>query len=492
VPSPILIPGQRFVEDVTATLADLSGRRAGDLEGDVATEALGIVAAVLQIDGRASDDEIAAWLELGAVLVGGSFIGTSIAEVRATGLLARSEVSVTSPSSLLQLMIDADQQRGSQRSWTYYERAMSLAHASAALDLLPSKDELALIDAMRANLLAAVKGTPPPSGSTPASPTAIGSTPPQPTAGVGAAATPSPSGPPVETPDPDEPVKSVDELLAELDELIGLHAVKTEVRQVAALIRVQQMRSEFGLPVLDTNRHIVFTGNPGTGKTTVARLVADIYRALGVVTTGQLVECDREDLVAGFVGQTAIKTTEVVKKAVGGLLLIDEAYALARGGGNDFGREAIDTLVKLMEDHRSDLVVIMAGYPAEMQVLLDTNPGLRSRFSKVIHFDDYTNDELVAIFERMGTKQRYVPNESAVDALRTILDDTERTQGFGNARLVRNLFEQAVVRHATRMVTLPSPPGPTEADLTALTAADVTSVSNDADPPTGPVDPTAE
>jgi Holliday junction resolvasome RuvABC ATP-dependent DNA helicase subunit len=195
-------------------------------------------------------------------------------------------------------------------------------------------------------------------------------------------------------------------------------------------------------------------------------------------------------LVAGFVGQTAIKTTEVVKKAVGGLLLIDEAYALARGGGNDFGREAIDTLVKLMEDHRSDLVVIMAGYPAEMQVLLDTNPGLRSRFSKVIHFDDYTDDELVAIFERMGAKQRYVPDESAVSALRTIVEGTERSQGFGNARLVRNLFEQAVVRHATRMVTIASPPGPTEADLTALVAADVSGAASG--PSTKPADPDSD
>jgi Cdc6-like AAA superfamily ATPase len=477
VPSPLLAIGQRFADDVTDVLAELSGRRPNELSSDVATETLGIVAAVLDADGRATDDEIGAWLELGAVLIGGSFIGTGVAEVRRSALLTRSSISVDQPSALLSLLIAADAQRATRRAWTYYERAMSLAHATAALDLLPSKPELELLDKMRANLLAAVQGAapakPPTSGPGSMSPSAPGS---NDGASVAGAVTAAAAGVPPE-PEPLPPARSVDDLLAELDALVGLQPVKTEVRQVAALLRVQQLRAEFGLPIIDTNRHLVFTGNPGTGKTTVARLVAEIYRALGVVPQGQLIECDREDLVAGFVGQTAIKTTEVVKKAVGGVLLIDEAYALARGGDNDFGREAIDTLVKLMEDHRSDLVVIMAGYPAEMQTLLDTNPGLRSRFSKVIHFDDYTDDELVSIFTSMGGSKRYEPDPSAIDALRIILAGVPRTQGFGNARLVRNLFEQAIVRHAGRMVRIATPPGPTEAELTTLIGVDVGDVA---------------
>ena len=211
----------------------------------------------------------------------------------------------------------------------------------------------------------------------------------------------------------------------------------------------------------------MFTGNPGTGKTTVARLIGQIYRTLGVVDKGQLVETERAGLVAGYMGQTALKTTEVFTAATGGLLLIDEAYALVRGRESDFGREAIDTLVKLMEDHRDEVVVIAAGYPEEMAEFLDANPGLRSRFPRTIHFPDYTTDELVAIFEAACRESSYRLTPEAVVTLRASFDAEPRAKGFGNGRLARNLFEAAVGRQASRIVSLPNP---TDDELCSLVA----------------------
>jgi SpoVK/Ycf46/Vps4 family AAA+-type ATPase len=230
------------------------------------------------------------------------------------------------------------------------------------------------------------------------------------------------------------------------------------------------MRRERHLPVPETSHHLVFTGNPGTGKTTVARLLAQIYRTLGVVATGQLVETERAGMVAGFVGQTAIKTTQVVTSAIGGVLLIDEAYALLQGQESDFGHEAVDTLVKLLEDRRDEVVVIVAGYPDEMSEFLDANPGLRSRFPRTITFPDYTTDELIAIFESLGKENSYELTPEARGKLRVLFDSEPRGKGFGNGRLARNLFEAALGKQATRIVDMTNP---TDSDLCQLTADDI-------------------
>jgi SpoVK/Ycf46/Vps4 family AAA+-type ATPase len=276
---------------------------------------------------------------------------------------------------------------------------------------------------------------------------------------------------------PQEPPRPLEELLAELDGLVGLAGVKREVKLVAALIQVQNMRRERKLPVVESSRHLIFTGNPGTGKTTVARLLAQIYRTLGVVAKGHLVETDRSGLVAGYVGQTATQVKRVFESAIEGVLLVDEAYALARGGERDFGMEAIDTLVKMVEDHRDDIVVICAGYPEEMATFVDSNPGLRSRFPKTIAFPDYSTDELLQIFEGQAKKGGYEPTKPALAAVRAWLDAQPRDKGFGNGRLVRNLFEAAIAAQASRIVTDQGTgkekQHPTDEQLVALTPADI-------------------
>ena len=270
------------------------------------------------------------------------------------------------------------------------------------------------------------------------------------------------------------PRERMEDLQKELDGYVGLTAVKREVRDLINLVTVEQLRRQHGLPTADMSLHMVFTGNPGTGKTTIARLMARVYHSLGILSKGQLVEVDRGGLVAGYVGQTAIKTRKVIDAALGGVLFIDEAYALNGNGDNDFGREAIETLLKAMEDHRDDLGVIVAGYDGLMDGFIHSNPGLESRVNRFLHFADYTEEELLAIFRMQCRKGCYVLDQEAEEPLRALLEDRMGDAvSFGNARGVRNLFEQILVRQAGRLAGRGNV---TREDLTRITAADVAAV----------------
>lgn len=262
-------------------------------------------------------------------------------------------------------------------------------------------------------------------------------------------------------------------LLEELNQLVGLKEVKEEIRSLINLIRMRKLRASFDMPDMEISYHMVFTGSPGTGKTTVARLMSKIYKELGILSKGTLVETDRAGLVAGYVGQTALKVTEVVNKALGGVLFIDEAYALTNSSvQNDFGTEAVDTLVKLMEDHRDDLVVIVAGYRDEMKEFLSSNPGLISRFNKFIEFKDYSLDELVDILKVMAQKAGVEITEDAVASIREELSgfDEEHRKLFGNARGIRNTFEKMIQNQANRIMTMEQP---TKEDLSQIIGEDV-------------------
>lgn len=246
------------------------------------------------------------------------------------------------------------------------------------------------------------------------------------------------------------------ELLAELNQLIGLERVKNDVTQLVNFLKVQKLRESKGLPVAPVSRHLVFYGNPGTGKTTVARLLSSIYKHLGILSKGHLIETDRAGLVAGYVGQTALKVKEVTEKALGGILFIDEAYTLSSGGGEDFGQEAIDTLLKYMEDHRDDLIVVVAGYTDKMEDFLSSNPGLRSRFSKYLDFEDYTPPQLAQIFELFCTKTGFELSEQSSQKVEELFCSLfeKRDKTFGNGRLARNIFEVTISNQANRIITL--------------------------------------
>jgi hypothetical protein len=456
-------PIDAFVVELAPVL-DSAARRvttsdAATMERDVVLEAFNLATAFIDADGLHTDAEL-----LDLLVAFGPRLETvgrcrTPADLRRSGLVGDRRRFLDTPSTFFEILVGIDGQELSAHAWRYYELAVRIAHTVASLDDHVSHTELQAVDRYRTMLLRTMElaGLPRPAAAGAARP---------------GAARPSTTG----APGTGAPRKrrGVEPLLAELDALVGLAAVKAEVRLVANLLQIQRLRRARNLPVVEGSRHVVFTGNPGTGKTTVARLLADLYWELEVLDRGQLVETDRAGLVAGYVGQTAIKVTEVFKSALGGLLLIDEAYALAQGGESDFGREAIATLVKLIEDHRDDIVVIAAGYPEEMEVFVDSNPGLRSRFPKTIHFADYTDTELVLIFERLCATSKYQCDDGARARLREFFVAQPRGRGFGNGRLARNLFEEAVARQASRLVELANP---TDEQLLTLTADDIPAAS---------------
>lgn len=422
------------------------------LHQDAVVEAFNLTCALIDSDGRHTDDEL--WALVAAFARYDLLPGSATPrDLRNNDIVTRNRAFLREPSTLFTTLGQVDARKGTRYARRYYDEAMSLAHTVASIDRYPSDDELKAIVEFQKLLLGAL-----PTGK----PTAAGF-------GTGATGAPAPAEPPIEQ----EPPEPLDDLLAELDDLIGLSAVKEEVRLLSALLRVQKLRADRGLPVIDRTKHLVFSGNPGTGKTTVARLLARIYRTLEVVDRGHLTEVDRSGLVAGFVGQTATKVTDVFTRADGGVLLIDEAYSLMRGGEKDFGRAAIDAIVKNVEDRRDSMVVILAGYPREMAELVAANPGFSSRFPKTIVFPDYSDQELLAIFELIADKGRYELDDLAREAAVAWFGSHDRGPGFGNGRLARNLFEASVARHATRLVDVDQP---SDQQLITLEAEDIAAV----------------
>ena len=268
-----------------------------------------------------------------------------------------------------------------------------------------------------------------------------------------------------------QPKEAIDDLKAELNGYVGLSTIKREVNDLINLATVYALRREKGLKTADMSLHMVFSGNPGTGKTMIARLMARIYHSLNLLSKGQLVEVDRAGLVAGYVGQTAQKTAKVIESAMGGVLFIDEAYTLSSGKSeNDFGQEAIDTLLKAMEDHRDDLIVIVAGYDGLMQQFIHSNPGLESRFNRFMHFEDYTPEEMLEILLMRAEKSMYTLDDEARAAARDWIAEASADATFGNGRGVRNLFERMLTQQANRVSALSDP---TVDQLMAITADDV-------------------
>lgn len=460
-----------FVDDITDALLSatdgvqaVAGVDPATLRHDVTNEAFNLATAMIDADQRHTLIELESLIDaFGHRLPDTGLLLAQPAQLRGSTLVVDRRRWLEHDSELFALLLDADVRHRTRLAERYYERSLEVAHVVASLDVMPADSELAAISALRTRLLAGLRRR----GFE--GPTAA----PHPTEAPDAGAGGHNSGDGADGGAPDEqdpPPRPLEELLAELDDLIGLDEVKARVHLVADMLEVQRLRAERDLPTIETSHHLVFTGNPGTGKTTVARLLAQIYRTLGVVQRGHLVEIDRSGLVAGYVGQTAPLVTKVFDSADEGMLFIDEAYTLSRGKEEDFGREAIDQIVKLMEDRRDRVVLVVAGYPAEMEQFLSTNPGLRSRFPTVIDFPDYTTEQIVAIVDAIGAKQRYVLDDEARAKLIGVIDATPRTKGFGNARVGRNLYEAAIIRHASRVMQLPER---SDEVLTTLTADDI-------------------
>jgi hypothetical protein len=451
----LVAPTRRFVAEVGDALeaigSSVTGVRVDRLRHDVSLEAFNLVCGLVAHDHRVTDDELWEVLAAFGPLLEAAVAGATPGDLRASGLIDAQRGFAHRPSALFEVLLAADAGSTSAHARTYYRAAVELAFAVAAIDLHTTQTELDAIERFRGMLLAEIESMEARRGSAPP-------------------ATPTETAPAPAPAAVDPPPRPIDELLAELDDLVGLEGVKHEVKLVTNLLRVQRIRAERGLPVLEQSRHLIFTGNPGTGKTTVARLLAQIYRTLGVVARGHLVETDRAGLVAGYVGQTAPMVTARFDEADEGVLLIDEAYSLVRGGERDFGREAIDTIVKLIEDRRDRIVVVMAGYPDEMDELIEANPGLRSRFPKAIHFPDYSTDELLEILDDIADRGGYRLAADAREAARAWLDAIARDKGFGNGRTVRNLFEHTVATQATRLAPVDAP---TDEQLALLEAVDL-------------------
>jgi Cdc6-like AAA superfamily ATPase len=453
-------PVRAFVTELTEVLGALQTQAGAATDPtaaqrDAALEAQAVAASVIAADGHPSDAELAAFIEALAPWFE-SLRGASPATLRDSAAIRQHRGFTITPSPLFETIVTADARDKTTNSWRYYDAALRVAHAVCAVDTTPTREELLAVDTLRAMMLRRINAA--------------------------AIERPADSGPrpPGDTRKTDEPVDTIESLLAELEKLIGLEAVKTEVRLLTNLVRVENLRRERKLPVVDRSLHLVFVGNPGTGKTTVARLLARFYKVLQVVSKGHLVETDRSGLVAGYVGQTAPKVNKACDDARGGILFIDEAYALVTDSEQDFGAEAVATLLKRMEDDRDDLVVIVAGYPAPMAKFLGSNPGLRSRFPKTIDFPDYTDDELVSIYESIGKEHHYELDTGGRAAVNAYFAAQPRGESFGNGRLARNLFEDCVSRQATRIV---GDANPSNEQLITLVAADV--------PPIAPIAPIA-
>jgi hypothetical protein len=481
----LIVAVERFVTEVTAALCEAAGIDAQEARPRALLDGHDLVAAFIDADAHHTDEEIRGYLSAVGPWIDPRLAEATIEEIRAAGLLTGARARLQEPGELFDELLAADTRDHGLRAWTFKQCAVQLGHEVAALDLRTSPGEVDAIGRFRRSCHEAIvqADIARPSEQRPEGGFFAGQ-PVADTAGVRpsrvVASADGPGARDAGDPVPADVVaegdqaertrvRPVDEVLDELEELIGLEPVKAEVSLIADLLLVQRMRKDRGLPTVPGARHLVFTGSPGAGKTTVARLMAEVYAGLGVVDHGHLVETDHAELIADHPGGVAERTREVVASALGGVLLIDEAYALARDHGDD-GREAIGALAKMMEDHRRDLVVVLTGYPDEMSTFLSSHPGLASRFPRTIHFPDYDTEELIAIAQHLATAHHYRFDGAALRALSDHVASHVGVDDFGNARAVRRAFEAAVTRQAARLA---GQPDPSDDELTTLTAADV-------------------